>query len=94
MTWIDAVSWLSAFLSASSLLVLSWNAVAAPRLRRTDAPRTFPKVSVLVPCRDEEANLPRVLESWSRVQYPDWELVVLDDRSEDSTREILEEAQR
>jgi chlorobactene glucosyltransferase len=91
MIWIDAVSWLSAVLLASSLLILAWNAVAAPRLRRADAPRRAPKVSVLVPCRNEEANLPRVLESWSRVQYPDWELVVLDDRSEDASRAILED---
>lgn len=91
MIWIDAISWVSASLLGASLLVIAWNALAAPRLRRTDAPRHSPRVSVLIPCRDEEANLPRILEGWSRVQYVDWELVVLDDRSEDSSRSILEE---
>lgn len=89
MNWIDALSWVSASLLAMSLVVLAWNAAAAPRLRPGAVPRATPRLSVLVPCRNEEANLPRMLEAWSRVDYPDWELLVLDDRSDDTTRQIL-----
>lgn len=89
MTIFDVLSGISAALLGSSLVVLASNAATAPRLRRSDRPRRTPRVSVLIPARDEESNLPEVLEAWSKVDYPDWELVVLDDRSTDSTPAIL-----
>ena len=92
MTVVQILSAISSAGLATTLVILARNAFAAPRLRAGEAPSRFPRLSVLIPARDEEANLPATLEAWARVEYPDWELVVLDDRSTDSTPEILRRA--
>jgi glycosyltransferase involved in cell wall biosynthesis len=50
-----------------------------------------PRVSVIVAARNEERNLRAALASLLRLDYPDWELLVIDDRSEDATGAILDE---
>jgi len=47
-----------------------------------------PKVSVLVPARNEERNICRCIRSLLAQDYPDFEVIVVDD-SEDSTWNIL-----
>jgi chlorobactene glucosyltransferase len=49
-----------------------------------------PFVSVLVPARDEAANIDTCLNSLCRQDYPDFEILVLDDNSTDDTGEIVE----
>ena len=44
------------------------------------------KVSVIVPARNEERNLPPLLESLMRSGYPNLEIIVVDDQSEDRTK--------
>jgi len=62
------------------------------RLRRLDryppSPAT-PRVSVLVPARNEEANIGACVTSLLAQDYPDLEVVVLNDHSTDRTGEIL-----
>jgi glycosyltransferase involved in cell wall biosynthesis len=53
-----------------------------------------PKVSILVTARDEAAKLPRALATLLALDYPNYEIVAVDDRSEDGTRSILENAAR
>ncbi len=48
-----------------------------------------PKVSILVPARNEEKTIAACVNSLIEQDYPDFEVVVLDDHSEDRTREIL-----
>ncbi len=48
------------------------------------------KVSILIPARNEEENLPRLLDSILRLDYQDVEVWVCDDHSSDSTRQVLE----
>ncbi|SMD46405.1 Glycosyltransferase, catalytic subunit of cellulose synthase and poly-beta-1,6-N-acetylglucosamine synthase [Aquiflexum balticum DSM 16537] len=52
----------------------------------------YPRVSILIPSRNEEKNLPECLASLSKLNYPLDKLQVIlgDDRSIDSTRAILE----
>ena len=52
-------------------------------------PLNFPKVSVLIPARNEDAVLGRLLESLENLDYPDFEVIVCDDHSSDNTEEIL-----
>ncbi len=52
--------------------------------------RELPFVSVLVPARNEEAKIGRCLESLIKQDYPNFEIIVIDDRSEDKTGEIIE----
>ena len=48
-----------------------------------------PLVSILVPARNEALNIAACAGSLLAQDYPNWELLVLDDHSEDGTGEIL-----
>ena len=50
-----------------------------------------PKVSVLVPCYNEQDNIAESIERLNKLDYPDYEIVVIDDGSDDKTWEILNE---
>ncbi|MCF8336303.1 MAG: glycosyltransferase family 2 protein [Bacteroidales bacterium] len=50
-----------------------------------------PLVSILIPARNEENNLPVLLESLIKQDYTNYELMVYDDHSEDGTSQILEQ---
>ena len=49
----------------------------------------WPLVSIIVPSRNEERNLPRLLPTLLSQQYPNYEVIVVDDRSSDATPDIL-----
>ncbi|MGA3293672.1 MAG: glycosyltransferase [Candidatus Acidiferrales bacterium] len=53
-----------------------------------------PTISILVAARDEAEKLPGALETFLALDYPHYEVVAVDDRSEDGTGKILEEAAR
>ena len=55
----------------------------------TSPPSHAPLISVCVPARNEERNIHACVESILAQDYPNFELIVLDDRSIDSTPEIL-----
>lgn len=51
----------------------------------------LPRVSVVIPARNEAKGIEAALESVLRLDYPDYELIILNDRSTDGTGAILEE---
>jgi chlorobactene glucosyltransferase len=67
------------------------NALTAPRLDGAPPPREIPLVSVLVPARNEAANLARALPALLASDYPSFEIHVLDDESTDATVQVVEE---
>lgn len=48
----------------------------------------LPSVSVIVPARNESVNIEACLRSIAASDYPDFEVIVVDDRSEDATAEL------
>ncbi len=52
----------------------------------------LPRVSVIAPARDEARNLDAALHTWRDLDYPDYEVIVVDDRSVDATPQILARA--
>lgn len=51
------------------------------------------KFSIVIPFRNEAKNLPKLLQSLSAIQYPatHFELIFIDDASEDSSKNIIQE---
>jgi hopene-associated glycosyltransferase HpnB len=85
-------------LAAAALLIAAfWLALALSRLRRfprdhflqtATAPATAPRVAVLVPARDEAATLPLTLPALLAQQYPDYDVLLIDDGSTDGTADV------
>ena len=63
------------------------------RLGKDDGeePEELPLISILIPARNEERNITACLESLLRQDYPDYEILVLDDSSDDDTAALVEQ---
>ena len=72
------------------LLVVVSNLVVLRKARRGKQPPNLPFVSVLVPARNEENNIACLVNSLSAQDYPNFELLILDDESTDATPAILD----
>ncbi len=88
------MSWSSHQLSllvfvAVLLLIASSNVRSLRRLGDWPLPPVFPRVSILLPVRNEEHNVEPCLRSLLAQDYADFEIVVLDDGSTDGTGEVL-----
>ncbi len=68
-----------------------------PELTRSEhavsAATWLPRVSIIVPARNEAAMIECAVRSLLTIDYPDYEVVVVDDRSEDATGTILDRLQ-
>jgi len=63
--------------------------VAKPEWAAANA--SFPRVSVIVPARDEEGTIADVLRGLLALDYPNYEVLAVDDRSTDKTGERMDE---
>src|SRR5438552_7805056 len=71
------------------------NLAATPRLSRTAAVGgTFPKVSIVIPARNEVRAIAAAVASQLAQAYPDFEVIVVNDRSTDGPGGILERLAR
>lgn len=75
------------------LAVAVRNYFAFRQIRRDERPRLMPQVSVLVPARNEERSIADCISSLLHQTYPNIELIVLDDASDDDTGVFLERLQ-
>ncbi len=81
---------------AAFLLVFLVNLLYNLRALRTPdknakVPTNVPLVSVMVPARNEEKNIRTCVESLLKQDYPNYEVLVLDDNSTDKTAVIVNE---
>ncbi len=83
----------AAGIEAVFLALVLANLALLPRLPRR-APSALPRVSIVVPARNEERDVEASVRSYLAQDYPDLEVVVVDDRSTDATRQILERLAR
>ena len=75
---------------AALSLILSWRAErmfrTLPRLSCVPAKAGLPSLSIIIPARNEEVNLGRLLPTLKSVTYPgSCEIIVVDDQSSDRT---------
>lgn len=83
---------------AAVAVCLLWFWVALTMVRVALATRILPKtqateyptISVIVPARDEEATLLPALQSLLGLDYPQLEIILVNDRSRDSTGDLME----
>lgn len=82
---------------ASALWMLGFGFIlrqlfSAPRISRVDAPTpdSFPALSVLVPARNEADAIEPALRSLLSQDYPNLEVIAIDDRSTDETGTVME----
>jgi Glycosyl transferase family 2 len=62
--------------------------------RNAVSPERAPRVSILFSALDEAEKLPAALATFMALDYPDYEVIAVDDRSEDATGSILDAAGR
>lgn len=84
-----------AVLAGCGALALAHYRALPPVLRwrrgQTGQPLTgAPSISIIVPARNEEHNLPRLLRSLIALDYPAYEVIVVDDASTDATPAIAD----
>jgi len=67
-----------------------------PRLQRIPLldPADCPRVSIIFAARDEAEKLPAAIETMLDLDYPDYEVIAVDDRSSDATGTILDDFAR
>jgi len=70
--------------SLRGTIILRANQPSLPRV-------SFPRVSIIVAARNEEEALPAALQSLLALDYPDFEVVLVDDDSRDRTGAIADE---
>lgn len=78
---------------AALFVILIWNVYELRRKQDLpSADRPLPSLSVLIPARNEAHNLQRLVPQLLAQRYPEFEVVLYDDGSEDDTQEVLAEA--
>ena len=91
LTWYEILPWIIVALWTLQLSLV----LAGMRHRQSlkaSTPvtiRTFPRLSVLVAARNEEDCIETCLRSLARQDHPNFEIIVIDDRSSDATASIL-----
>lgn len=86
--------WLATAVAGSAALAAAWRRLRAlGRAGRSDPPpAVWPRVSLVVPARDEAHNLPRLLASVARLEPAPAEVIVVDDHSRDGTGDLARAA--
>ena len=86
----ELLAWIAGGFLAMRLAVSLFNAAFPPRLRPAKPlGARLPRISILIPARNEAANLPRLLASLAQLSYPALEILILDDQSEDDSPALL-----
>lgn len=72
--------------------VRSWDVVRRSRssIETSEPSGDLPSLSIVVPARNEERQIERCVRSLLATRHPDFEVIVVDDESEDATRAILD----
>ncbi len=89
-----ALAWVSRIVDAA-LGMPSVADVSRPEWDRNPVlPEGNPRVSIIVPARNEEETIERALGTLLALDYDNYEVIAVNDRSTDSTGEILEKMER
>lgn len=73
------------------LIVAYWKhrSKLGPDVISIGTPKEFPLVSLIFTAKDEAQDLPRTLAAFEKINYPELEIIAVNDRSQDETGNIL-----
>jgi len=74
------------------IITAALNTLTFPRLRPATSLNSRPKVSILIPARNEAAVIGRTVQALLAQSYTHYELIVLDDHSNDGTGDLARAA--
>ena len=100
MTTADGILWTAAVVAALLTIGTIQLALGARRIPRRPALPGFapgaqrPRISIIAPARDEARHVESAMRSLLAQGYPDFEVIAINDRSSDSTADILARLQR
>lgn len=77
-----------------TLITLLFNIIFGPFLSKKINLTSTPKVSLLIPARNEELNITNCLAHLINQEYQNIEIIVLNDESNDRTAELVQRMQR
>lgn len=92
MTWFEIISWVLVAVWCLATFP-AWYGIVFPRFIRTVEPLTgddLPSLSIIVPARDEAAAIEEALQRMLSLDYPDYEVIAVNDRSTDGTGAIMD----
>jgi chlorobactene glucosyltransferase len=89
MPLIDILATVSAWVLGALAVVFVTNVLVTRRFDRAPDVAQPPRISVLVPARNEARHVEGCARALLAQDYPDFEVLVLDDESDDATPEIL-----
>jgi chlorobactene glucosyltransferase len=87
--WYQAAVALMALMLMGTALLNFWFFRKPRALVAAYGDAEFPRISILVPARDEQDNIEACVRSILALNYPNFEVLVLDDHSSDDTYPIL-----
>ncbi len=94
--WLTILLWIGAGLWTLLMMqgLLNWLLIPNIAKRPIREPKRWPRISFVVPARDEALGIERAVTSFCTQDYPDYEVIVVDDRSTDDTPNILARLQK
>ncbi|GJM23432.1 MAG: hypothetical protein DHS20C15_33470 [Planctomycetota bacterium] len=92
MSWLWWFALPGCLMWAGILTAAALTALRVPKLAQLSPtrPKRWPTLAVIVPCRNEAANVEAAARSLMAVDYPRLELVLVNDRSTDDTGAIID----
>lgn len=84
------IGWYILIFAAVRLLISFMNWACHLYLPEAIQSESVPFVSVLIPARNEEHNLPNILDDLMKFKYPSMEIIVYDDQSTDQTAAVVQ----
>ena len=92
MTWFEITSWVLVAVWCLATFP-AWYGIVFPRFIRSVEPLTgddLPSLSIIVPARDEAAAIEEALQRMLGLDYPDYEVIAVNDRSTDGTGALMD----
>ena len=92
--WLGIYASLMMILGVYAIVNITLNLLYFKKLDRVEDRNDGPLISVVIPARNEEGNIGKLLDSMIAQDYQNLEILVINDQSTDRTQDILDEYSR